>query len=408
MSTSEIDPAMRKAHESNLRRRRRQTNAARTASTPGDQMFKSKKPEPVVEVVVEETPTFVPSYPGERGIDLDPATIARLEGEKQAQLAGLHVEQPKWTKTVEPKPTTPEIEQAVAEEIVQVEASELQGARDVIERLKLEHEETTRTAELKFQTSMAEALKTLGDLEQRQARSIDAQTADRLRDAVASMEESKIPGEVRAARADAATERQDALKRRAAHALKTAAQTRVLLSQFDQQYGAELERLSEMSRDEFLLGTPTTGRAHAIYADLRHSLDNLQATRESLVNMLAIDRLRIDTATGDILGGYEKGLNECFERALRGWDHEAELKFVSCVTWLSKANAGAITQLQLIAKGITSRVLMIRELQDPANVAEPKYRPALLPEASPKQAAEMGMLPTVAVTGSPFDAAGGR
>jgi hypothetical protein len=370
---------------------------------------KSKTFEPVVEVeetqpVEEQQPTFIPSYPGEKGLDLDPATVARLEAERHAMLAGLHVPaQEPWRKPVEPAPVEEVIE--VAEVIAPVEASELQAAKDTIEKLKQAHDDATRTAELTFQTQMSEALKTLGELQTRAARAIDAQAASRLRDAVTSMAESDVPGAVRAARGDAAQERQEKLMQRAAHALKSAAQTRVLLKQFDAQYAEQFNQLRAMDRDQFLLGTPNNGRAHAIYGDLRLGLDNIKTLRESLDGMLATDHVRIDVFSDGgslIVGGYERGIQECFEYALRAWNAEQELKFVTCVKGLANANPDAVATLQLMGRGITDRVKMLRDMQNPANIAAPTYRPNPLAEPSKTRLAEMGGLPSVAVTGSPF------
>ena len=244
----------------------------------------SKKLKPTFELIEEtpvEQPTFVPTYPGEQGIDLDSATVARLEAEKQAVLAGLHVAPSKpWTKPAEAVVVEEEI--AAAATIVPVEAAELQAARDAVTKLQRGHAESVKTAELAFQAQMTEAMKQLGAVELRAAQAIDAATSSKLRDALASMNESTVGDDVRASRADAGAGRQDALRRRAAHALQTAAETRRLLKQFDKEFGTQLDALGQVSQEEFLVGTPNDGVAHMIYREIRNGLDSIKALRESL------------------------------------------------------------------------------------------------------------------------------
>ena len=70
-------------------------------------LFKKLVAEPAANATQtnEEKPTFTPSYPGEKGVALDPDTVARLEAERHALLQSLHVEPVQsWQKPAVPAP----------------------------------------------------------------------------------------------------------------------------------------------------------------------------------------------------------------------------------------------------------------------------------------------------------------
>jgi hypothetical protein len=360
---------------------------------------KSKKE--VIVNIVEEAPklTFVPSYPGEKGIEMDPATVERLEREKQAMLATLHV--PQAEPGIVPLPPVIEPLPVEIENVEPVSEVELADARATIERLKVAHDEATKTREEEFQSAMSTAMQNLGELERRQARSVDAQAAVRLREAVESMSSSDVPGAVRATRLDAAQQRVEQLKRRAAPVLAQAAQTRSLLGRFDAEFGEQLNAIREMSYETLTLGASNPVIAHQLHSGIVRSLEDIQMLRGSLENMLG-DFVRIDPQEG-IIAGFEKGLNECFDVALRRWTQEDSLRYETCLHWLSKASPDAVSTLTSMARGIAGALQRLRSMQDARNTTTPTLRPVALPEPiTVEDKLRMGVLPDRAVTAGPF------
>lgn len=365
----------------------------------------SKTFELIEETPQEQTPRFVATYEGELEIPMDDATIARLEAEKAAALAGLHVPpHTPWRKPVEQQPVEEVI--AVAETVAPVEATELRAAKDAVTRLQQEHEEATRTAELVFKTKLTEAVTTLGDLERRAAIAIDQATSSRLKDVLASLDDSDVAEGVRAARVDAGTARQEALRKRAAPYLKSAAEARALLKEFDRTFSADLEAIGSIPRVEWLLGTPSTSPgahvAAGLYTAIENGLKSIQQVRESLVLTLSLDAPQI--RNGELAGGFIPEIERLLKSAANGWSQEEEGRFVWAATRLATASPDAVTNLQLVVRGVIGAAARLRDMKSVVNTERPStIRP--LPDvdgASTEQKVAMGVLPSMAASYSPF------
>jgi hypothetical protein len=394
-----IDP-----YSSNRRDKKRRAERLKARHSHRIEETSSMRSKKTFEAVVEEQ-TAKPAYDGEVIEQLSPAEIEQREAQRDALLAGLHVP----TQVATPKPVEPtvEVEAAVAAEVIPVEASEIEAAKVEIERIKQEHDEQTRTAQLVFQTRMTEAMQRLGELETRAAQALDAATADRLRDALASMEDDEIGNAVRSARADAATERQERLRQRVAPVLAQAAQTRALLRAFDRTFGAMLDKLRGTSREAFLTGTPTEAphahAAHACYSNIVNGLAQIDKVRESLEETLRTDTVRFDQQ--ELVAGFELEVRQLIDRAAKGWRPEDERSLVWALTRLQTANPDAITHLQLVVRGVTGSVARLNSMKNSANVERVSYIIPTLPEKPMSMRIADGETPAV-MTGGVFERGG--
>lgn len=317
-------------------------------------------------------PTFVPTYPGERGLDLDAETIRRLEAEKQAQLAAMHIPQaPAWQRPAEEVVTDDTtVEDAVdAPPLEPVAPGAVEAAKAAIIALQEKHRYESETRELEFKNTLAAKLKELGDLEVREAKQIDAGSAQRLKDVLVSINESSVADDVHEARENAGTDRQQALRRRAAPALALAAQERKLLAAFKREYGAALDELRSIPRGEWMIGTPSEGRgahrASGLYAQLDNSLTAVETGQTNLEQALRTDG--VVQREGEVAGGWPAEIERLIKSAARGWDQNDERAWVWAVTRLAKVE-GIVESLQLMVQGVTASAAGLREMKSPANV----------------------------------------
>jgi len=314
---------------------------------------------------------FEPTYPGEKGLDLDPETIRRLEAEKQAMLASMHV--PQYTSTQRPAEevlTDDTIEDALlAPPLEPVAEGAVEAAKAAVIALQDKHRFESETRELEFKNALAAKLKELGELEIREAKQIDAGSAQRLKDVLTSINESSVADDVFAARENAGTERQQALRRRAAPVLAVAAQERRLLAAFKREYGATLDELRSIPRGEWMIGTPSEGRgahtASGLYAQLDNSLTAVETGQTLLEQALRTDA--VVQREGEVAGGWPAEIERLIKSAARGWDQNDERAWVWAITRLQKVG-GVVESLQLMVKGVIGAGARLRDLKSAANV----------------------------------------
>jgi len=332
-----------------------------------------KKFELVIDEQTQEPKPWSPSYPGELPpIPMSPEEIERAEAEKLALLSTLPIEPRAGERPTPVVEIAIEEPVSVVEPIIAPEPGELEAAKGRVAKLLADQKYENETREIRQKAELAEALKEQGRLEQQTVIAVDADTSRRLREAISSIKESKAGDAVLAARADAGTERQEALKRRAAHALGLAAQMRQLLKEFDKEFGVGLEAVRGLTRDELLLGVPNVGRqaemALALYGDIQRALTSLDESRAALDRMLQTDSVMATDHEYGICGGFEKEITTLVEQAKAGWSNEQERQFVTCVKRLAQANPDAITTLQLLVRGISGRVAQLKAMQSTVNV----------------------------------------
>jgi hypothetical protein len=278
-----------------------------------------------------------------------------------------------WTKIVEKPPVVEEI--AVAEPVEPVAPGALQAAKDDVAKIHQEYAYELEMRALEYKTKLAQALKVLGDLEVREAQSIDAATSGKLRETLASMKESQLSEDVRDARLDAGAMRQEALRKRSAPILAQAAQARKLLAAFDREYGSMLEELRAISRSTWLEGTPATApdahHAHNFYSNIENGLAAIQRQRDSLIEMLRTDRPFM--LNGEISGGFEPEVQRLIQLAAKGWDQNDERAYVWATTRLALATPDAVGMLQQLARGVTGWVMKLNAMKSSANVESVRY-----------------------------------
>jgi hypothetical protein len=186
-----------------------------------------------------------------------------------------------------------------------------------------------------------------------------------------------------AARESAGDSRAQQLRRRCAPVLKAAAETRALLREFDKSFGSQLEDLTAIDRDQWLMGVGAEHAATAIslYAALQRSLVMARESRAVLEGMLTTTDVRI--YDGEICGGHEREiLNQIERAATQPLTREAERTINWCVQSLSRANADAVMDLQNLAKGAIGQATRLREMKSPTATAAIEFVRAL-PQSQP-------------------------
>src|SRR5262249_23353916 len=148
-----------------------------------------------------------------------------------------------------------------------------------------------------------------------------------------------------------------------------AAEMRELLRQFDHLYKPTLDAISEITREEWLAGTPTTSpaafHASACYAQIEnglHAIRDLRAVLEcTLGNARTFNK-------GEFRGGYTAEVERLIGVAARVWTQENEIEWVWAITRLQTATPDAITQLQLGVRGVAGAAARLKDMKSPANV----------------------------------------
>lgn len=331
---------------------------------------------------IETHKKFEPTYPGEKGLDLDPETIARLEAQKQAMLSTLPVEPrpapgaSSTSRVVEELPAPAE----TLAPIVAPEPGALDAAKATVSALQEKYRYESETRELEFKNKLAAALAEQGRLETATAVAIDAEAGSRLKEVLASVRDSSVTAEVREAKVSVGSARQEDLRRRAAPTLAIAAQERKLLAGFKREYGEALDELRAISRSEWLLGTPSDASgahlAAALYTQLENGLNVIQQSQESLEQSLRTDV--VVQREGEVSGGWTAEIERLIKSAATGWDQNDERAWTWAVTRLAKVEGGVET-MQLLVKGVTGSAARLRNLRSPANT-ERASGIAMLPE----------------------------
>jgi hypothetical protein len=341
---------------------------------------------------VTGTPSIEPYR--EVTLDLDEATIQRLEAEKKALLASLHLPERREgasdTGAVIAVAPDPVVEEQPVEP---VSDEELAAARSSIETLKVQHDETTKTRELEFQSRMSAAMETLGQLERRQAKALDQQAAARLREAVKSMSESPVPGEVRATRLSLGEERKERLKRRVQPVLAQAGEVKRQLAAWEAGFGPALAEVREKTYDDLTLGASNPAVASTLWHGIQRTLVDIEDLRSALYATLG-DEIRVDPQEG-VTAGHIRVIAQLVESSIRVFGQDEEIKLTHALHRLATATPDSITTLQNLAKGVTGALQRLRELTEARNAEEPVLQPRRLPEPyTVDEKMRAGVLPT--------------
>jgi len=218
---------------------------------------------------------------------------------------------------------------------------------------------------------LAQAMEKLGALEVRAQRAVDAAVAGKLKDVIASMNTSPVIEQVQVKKADAVADRQAELRRRATPYLNVAAEVRASLREFDRLYKPSLDAVSEISRAEWLAGTPSEGRgahaAAAFFAQIANGLAAISSLRESLELTLRTDH--VIYRDGSLAGGYAAELERLIAAAAYGWSPEKEREWVWAITRLEMASPDSITTLVLHVKGVVGAAQRLKDLRSAENVS---------------------------------------